>query len=216
MKDFYLIRHGQSHANAGFPAVSYEDEALTPLGHEQAQITAAHLTKEPDLIVTSTYLRAQQTSAPTKAKFPNAQHEIWPIEEFHQIDPEVEEGLTVAQLIPLFHEHWRRHDPYYTQENGAESWADLLGRVEAFENHLRTTTAGRIYAFSHGFFIKAFLVKHIVGNQELALNMEGLDGLMNGVFWVGNCAITPGVVTDEGEILVGRFSNAHIPEPKRT
>ncbi len=49
MKDFYLIRHGQSRANAGFPAVSPYEEALTELGQEQARLTAAHLTKTPDL-----------------------------------------------------------------------------------------------------------------------------------------------------------------------
>lgn len=216
MKDFYLIRHGQSRANAGYPAVTYDKEALTDLGHEQAKLTAGHLTKTPDIIVTSTYLRTHQTSAPTREKFPSAKHEIWPIEEFHQLDPDVERGLTIEKMIPLFYDHWSRYDPHFTYGNGAESWADLLGRVDSFESHLRATSANLIYAFSHGFFIKAFLVKHAIGDTELAMNMEGLDRLMNGVFWVGNCAITRGIVTDDGDIFVGRFSNDHIPEHMRT
>ncbi|MFT5193490.1 MAG: putative phosphoglycerate mutase [Cellvibrionaceae bacterium] len=216
MKDFYLIRHGQSRANAGFPAVSNDKEALTDLGKKQAKLTAAHLTKTPDLIVTSTYLRTHQTSAPTKERFPDAKHEIWPIEEFHQLNPLTEHGLTIEKMIPLFNHHWGRYNPHHSNGGGAESWADILGRVDAFENHLKNTSANLIYAFSHGFFIKTFLVKHALGNTELAMNMEGLDHLMNGVFWVGNCAITHGIVTDDGEILVGRYSNHHIPEPMRT
>ena len=216
MKDFYLIRHGQSRANAGYPAVSHDEESLTDLGQKQAELTAEHLTKTPDVIVTSTYLRTHQTSAPTRAKFPNVPHEIWPIEEFHQLDPDKEIGLTLERMIPLFYDHWSRYDPYFSNGNGAESWSNLLSRVDAFEDHLRKTPAKLVYAFSHGFFIKTFLVKHAIGDTELAMNMEGLDRVMNGVFWVGNCAITRGVVTDDGEILVGRFSNDHIPEHMRT
>ena len=88
MKEFYLIRHGQSHANAGYPLVPNDQESLTKLGERQAQITADFLTRTPDLIVTSSYLRTWQTSGPTREKFSNAKHEQWPIEEFHQLTPE--------------------------------------------------------------------------------------------------------------------------------
>ncbi|MEM8859895.1 MAG: histidine phosphatase family protein [Chloroflexota bacterium] len=216
MKEFYLIRHGQSRANAGYPLLPNDKEPLTELGEEQAKMTAAHLKKTPDLIVTSTYFRTWQTSAPTREKFPSARHEVWPIEEFHQLTPEMEEGETVHELIPKFHEHWGRYDAHYVQGNGAESWADLVGRTDAFEDCLRQSDANLIYAFSHGFFIKTLLVKHAIGHRDLALNMQGLDDMMNGVFWVGNCAITKGVVTEEGEVLIGRYSNEHIPADMRT
>lgn len=216
MKEFYLIRHGQSRANAGFPLLPNDQEPLTDLGQEQAKLTAAHLKKTPDLIVTSCYLRTWQTSAPTREKFPSARHEEWPIEEFHQLPPEVEEGAVVHDLIPKFHEHWGKYDAHFTYSDETESWASLVGRTDEFENRLRQTDADLIYAFSHGFFIKALLVKHAVGHTNLALNMEGLDDMMNGVFWVGNCAITKGIVTDEGEILLGRYSNEHIPAAMRT
>lgn len=216
MKEFYLIRHGQSGANAGQPAVSHDKEAITALGVEQAKITAGHLNKTPDLIVTSTYLRTHQTSAPTREKFPNARHEVWPIEEFHQLRDDMEHGLTIEKMIPLFHDHWGRYDPHFTHGHGTESWADLVGRTDAFEEHLRKTDAKIIYAFSHGFFIKTLLVKHAIGSTELTLNMQGLDSIMNGVFWVGNCAIVPGVVKDDGTVLIGKHSNEHIPAEMRT
>lgn len=216
MKEFYLIRHGQSHANAGFPLVPDDQESLTKLGEQQARLTAEFLTKSPDLIVTSSYLRTWQTSAPTRAKFPKAKHEVWPIEEFHQLTPEMVDGVTIETLIPMFHEHWGRLDPHFSYNHKSESWANLVGRTDAFEECLRQAEANLIYAFSHGFFIKTLLVKHAIGTHDLTLNMEGLDDIMNGVFWVGNCAITKGVVTDAGEILLGRYSNEHIPAEMRT
>jgi broad specificity phosphatase PhoE len=44
---------------------------LTELGWSQAREVAANWTETPSLIVTSPYLRTQQTAAPTIERFPN-------------------------------------------------------------------------------------------------------------------------------------------------
>jgi phosphohistidine phosphatase SixA len=43
---------------------------------------AARWTEVPGLIVTSPYLRARQTAAPTIERFAKVPTEIWPIREF--------------------------------------------------------------------------------------------------------------------------------------
>ena len=41
----------------------------------------------PSLIVTSLFLRTQQTAAPTIERFPDVPVEVWPIEEFTYLQP---------------------------------------------------------------------------------------------------------------------------------
>ena len=78
-----FIRHGQSTGNAGLPSPDLASIALTELGHAQAHAVAAAWIETPALIVTSPYLRTQQTAAPTIARFPDVPVEVWPIEGVH-------------------------------------------------------------------------------------------------------------------------------------
>jgi len=69
----WLIRHGQSESNAGLPSADWQGIPLTELGHQQAARIAGVFTDPPKLIVSSPYLRAQQTAQPT-IYVPYAQH----------------------------------------------------------------------------------------------------------------------------------------------
>ena len=60
-----FIRHGQSTGNAGIPCNDLALLELTELGWQQAREVAASWTEIPSLIVTSPYLRTQQTAAAT-------------------------------------------------------------------------------------------------------------------------------------------------------
>lgn len=77
-----FIRHGQSIANAGAFTADPAGIALSALGHAQAQQLADGLDRAPRLIVSSPFLRAQQTAAPTRLRYPEAASETWPIQEF--------------------------------------------------------------------------------------------------------------------------------------
>lgn len=70
MKKIWLIRHGESIANAGQPTQDHSMIPLSPLGIKQAQDLALTITEKPDLIVTSPYLRAQQTACRLLGGFP--------------------------------------------------------------------------------------------------------------------------------------------------
>ena len=73
-----FIRHGQSTANTGAPSDDIALIALTETGHGQARQLADRWTETPDLIVTSPFLRTQQTAQPTRARFPETPVEVWP------------------------------------------------------------------------------------------------------------------------------------------
>lgn len=71
MKRIWLIRHGESIANAGEATDDHKSIPLSELGLKQAQALALQIPKRPDLIVTSPYLRAQQTAMYTIGRFPD-------------------------------------------------------------------------------------------------------------------------------------------------
>ncbi len=64
-----FVRHRQSTGNAGMPCNDLALLSLTELGWQQARNAAANWIETPDLIVTSPYLRTQQTAAPTIERF---------------------------------------------------------------------------------------------------------------------------------------------------
>jgi broad specificity phosphatase PhoE len=65
-----FIRHGQSTGNAGIPCHDLALLKLTELGWQQAREVAASWTEIPSRIVTSPFLRTQQTAAPTIERSP--------------------------------------------------------------------------------------------------------------------------------------------------
>ena len=75
------------HGNAGIPAHDLALLKLTKLGWRQSRDVAAGWTETPSLIVTSPYLRTQQTAAATTARFPDVPVEVWPIQEFTCLRP---------------------------------------------------------------------------------------------------------------------------------
>lgn len=150
----WLARHGQSTANAGAPAVA--DAPLTALGQAQAQALAARITQPPDLLVVSPLLRAVQTAAPIRARWPQAPHQSWPIAEFSYLRPLQCAGTTAEQRTPWVASYWARNDPAHCEGAGAESFADFMARLEAFHRRLRGLAPGFVVAVGHGQFFRAY------------------------------------------------------------
>ena len=69
MTRIFIVRHGESEANLRHLIAGHTDMHLTPLGLEQAEITAEHLSGEPITAVYSSDLaRAMQTAKPHAAR----------------------------------------------------------------------------------------------------------------------------------------------------
>lgn len=77
MATIYLIRHGESAANAGLKTYATDQIPLMPLGHEQATTVPSRLPTTLDYIIPSTYLRIKETAQPTIKKHPQAIIEEW-------------------------------------------------------------------------------------------------------------------------------------------
>lgn len=168
------IRHGESAANAGG---SSSDPALIPLtarGRAQAQAIAETLPAAPDLILMSPFTRAQDTAAPTLRKFPEAQVEVWPVEEFTYLSPESCRNTTAAQRRPWVQAYWRAGDPDHSNGPGTESFRGLVLRAQAALRQLQGNT-GSVLVFGHGQFMQ-------VVRWLIVLAPQQIDGAAMGSF----------------------------------
>jgi broad specificity phosphatase PhoE len=151
-----FIRHGESTGNAGIPCNDLTLLELTEKGWRQAREVAADWTAAPDLIVTSPYLRTQQTAQPTIERFPQVPVVVWPIQEFTYLEPSRWNGTLSAARRPHIDAYWSAADPEFCDGPGAESFATLLCRAEDALGRLADLpTDSQVLVFSHGQFIHA-------------------------------------------------------------
>lgn len=150
MKNVRLIRHGESAANAGEPTRDHASIPLTAKGLEQARMVAQSITSPPGLILASPFLRAQATALATTAIYPDAAFETWPVHEFTYLAPARCVDTTLAERRGWVEAYWERADPAFSDGEGAESFIDLVTRVQAFLKRLAEQPATDIVVFSHG------------------------------------------------------------------
>ncbi len=158
---------------------------LTEKGWEQAREVAAGWTESPTLIVTSPYLRTQQTAQPTIERFPAVPVEVWPIQEFTYLTPSRWNRTLSIERKPHIDAYWETADPEYCDGPGAESFGTLLRRAEAALEWLSEMPGDAlIYVFSHGQFIQA--ARSVVIDSRLSdrkkmqrFREEGSPGVSN-------------------------------------
>src|SRR5215471_4860289 len=105
MIDVFLVRHGESQANAGFATPDPVKVALTSLGEKQAKEVATFFKESKpltlNLIVHSPFLRTKQTAQATKELFPRAVMEEWEVQEFTYLSSIHRKCSTVQDRKPL-------------------------------------------------------------------------------------------------------------------
>ncbi len=156
MPEVWFIRHGQSVANAGGVIASLPSATeLTALGKQQAECLPSQVSAPPTLILTSPYLRAQQTAQPVRQAFPLAPCETWPVHEFTYLDEARCRNTTREQRHNWVQAYWNRADPAYIDGEGAEAFAAFMQRVDCTLTQLRLySPEAQILVFSHGIFMR--------------------------------------------------------------
>ncbi|MDQ1450957.1 MAG: hypothetical protein QOK38_823, partial [Acidobacteriaceae bacterium] len=151
-----LVRHGQSVTNAGGRSADQVSNPLTELGRAQAREFADRFDCKPTLFVTSSFLRAQQTSEPLRQRFPDVPVEEWPIHEFSFLNSALHRGTSEADREPHVVAYWQREDPAYSDGPDGESFTFFLDRArEAIRRLISSNPGGCIVVFTHGFFMQA-------------------------------------------------------------
>ncbi|MFC0041656.1 histidine phosphatase family protein [Actinomadura rayongensis] len=151
-----LIRHGESESNAGLPTYGPGAAPLTALGRAQAATIAESFTAPPSLLVVSPFLRARETAAPTRARFPSVPCEEWPVQEFTYLGALHGPGTSIEQRRPHAAAYWARADPSLVLGGDGESFTALIARARAFLDRLSTLPDDATVAvFTHRIFLLA-------------------------------------------------------------
>jgi len=185
-KKIWLIRHGESVANAGAATENHMTIPLSELGQEQAREVSLLIPEPPSLIITSPFTRAQQTAEPTLERFPGVVHEVWNVEEFTYLGPLTCINTTAAERRERVNEYWERQDPDYQDGEGAESFRQVLSRAQAAIDRLNRLSSGFIVMFSHAQFIRAMRLLRDNTEPDLKKLMNQFRSLAR----IGNCEIT--------------------------
>jgi broad specificity phosphatase PhoE len=126
-------------------------------GHERAKSLALLFNAAPALIITSPFLRTKQTAKPLLEKFLKAPEAEWPIEEFTYLSPVRFKNTAVHECRPAAQAYWQLSDPSHVDGEGAESFADFMGRVQNFCGQVAQLREGFVVAFTHEKFMQGVL-----------------------------------------------------------
>lgn len=158
MKHVHLVRHAESHSNAGLPTEEPGTYPITEAGRLQAwRFADGWSPGPPQLIVTSPYVRTQMTAAPFRKRFSEVPHETWRVQEWTFLCPKLYKGTTFDGRRPHVREFWERNDPAHVDGDGAESFVQLFERVQEMLGQAKAHPAESIVIFTHGHFMRAVL-----------------------------------------------------------
>ena len=170
----YLIRHAESVSNAGGRTVNDKENPLTEKGVQQSIDLLQQISEKPDLIVVSPYFRAQQTARPLIEKNPDVAVEIWDVQEFTYLDADRCNGTTHDERLLMHSEYRAQNDPNLIHGRGAESFNQLLQRVDTMFDKLKDVYKNKfVVVFTHGHFIRAALARK---NKQLVTFDDIFEG----------------------------------------
>lgn len=207
----WLIRHGESRANAGSHTTGSATNPLTPLGTRQAAVVASVFSHAPDLVVCSPYLRARQTAQPTIDRFPRVRVEEWPIEEFDYLGRFHGKPTTAAQRASAVAAYWAAADPCYRDDENSESFVDVHGRARRFLARLAESRAERVAAFTHGMFMRVVLWAILTGDTVPDSDSMRRFHTFRTATLIPNCSILPLVLHRERGYQFLSATTAHLP-----
>lgn len=221
----WVVRHGQSAGNVARDAANAQglarialthrdvDVPLSELGREQAAalgkwFATAHEDGRPDVMLSSPYLRAQETAKIFRDNGGCAADErICVDERLREKEFGVLDGLTTAgihEFQPEQAEFRKLLGKFYHRPPGGESWVDVIFRLRALMDTVSLHYAGRrVMIVAHQVVVLClrYVIENLSEEQILGIDREG-D--------VANCAITeyrfdPGAGKD-GNLVLARYN----------
>lgn len=153
----WLVRHGQSAANAGLPTDHPSNIPLTDVGVAQSLDLAEQIVCPPRWIAVSPFRRTTDTATPSIIKFPDSLVSVWPIQELTYLSPVRCRGTCAADRQDWAKAYWAASNPHAVDGEGAESFIEFMCRVKNLAFLLKHTKGFGIVV-GHGMFLKAFLL----------------------------------------------------------
>ncbi len=206
----WLVRHGESEANAGGATSDYAAIRLTEQGWEQAKAVAAACRESPAWLGLSPYLRARQTAAPLLARYPGVPVTELAVQEFTYLTPERCVGMDAAARQPLVDAYWSQLDPNYCDGEGAESFAKMWGRARSFLAWAGEQPGFGV-VFTHEQFIRAALASVLYAGEEPSVSVMQRFFAMRVGLPISNAAVLR-LCLERGRWWVGGVDVAHLPQ----
>ena len=207
----YFVRHGQSTANAGGVTMAHAAIPLSELGRQQAALVAELLEVEPNLILSSTYVRAIETAWPfsDKTGCPITPHPL--LHEFSALDAGLIEGMVTAQRRPLADAFWEQAEPELRHGPDSETFREFSARVVGFAGELPHLPQDTVL-FGHGIWfallcwkLQGFGADDSTGMLEFRRFQRALP--------MPNCAVYGLEQKAKGEWRLQRLANGkHLPQ----
>jgi probable phosphoglycerate mutase len=176
MSEHYLVRHGESQANAGLATADPATVELTRGGRLQAALVALALRSmniQPGLFAVSSYTRAQDSALPAQYLYPEVPIETWPIHEFTYIASFTGITCTVADRKPVRDAYWNQLDPQLVHSPGSESYSQLVDRASGVFEQLRHTER-TVVLFGHEQFFNMLL--YLTRDGQSVVDSEHMKG----------------------------------------
>lgn len=209
----WLIRHGESEANAGLQTGEPAKIKLTTKGHQQAQKIALAFTSAPSLIVISPFLRTKQTAQPTIERFTSIPHVEWQIQEFNYLADARRQNTTVEQRKPMADEYWRQGNINYVDGDGAESFAQMMGRIDDLRTKIQRLDDDFVAIFTHGLFMRIFIWSLLANVVEVTSETMSSVSAFLSSFQIPNGAILQlQTQSTSEEIWIGSIVSSHLVE----
>lgn len=155
--EVWWIRHGESNSNAGERTETGKTAILTQRGWAEARTVPKAFDRAPDLIVTSPLIRTKQTAQPLLEHFPDVPQAQWQVQEFSELADARRFNTTGPERKPMVDDYWQRMDPDYHDGEGAESFKELVARVDVALEQMEQLTLNHTVVFCHGLFMRALL-----------------------------------------------------------
>ena len=169
-KNVWFIRHAQSTGNAGQVTTCPASIPLTDLGKQQAKIFGETFQIQPDLLVTSSYIRTEQTAQHFISRFPQVERQVWPLHEFTYLSPEIYKGTTMDDRRPMAFKYWEAGDPDLVDGPGAESLHQFIARIEKCFAKIDASPKNNIVIFTHGLVIRLILTLQFTQEYRNSFN----------------------------------------------
>jgi probable phosphoglycerate mutase len=202
----WIVRHGESAGNVAFALAHASgaaridvkernmEVALSALGEEQARVLGERFNGLPDdlrpqVILTSTYLRAQQTATAFVAAGGAAADATAPVadERLREREFGVLDGLTKAGIQSLYPDQFAARaslGKFYHRPPGGESWCDVILRLRSALDTIALHHAGqRVMIVGHQVttLCLRYLLENLTEQQILDIDAQGE---------VANCSVT--------------------------
>jgi alpha-ribazole phosphatase len=149
----YLVRHGQSQANAGGITLENPLVPLTPLGELQARAIASLLPPTAVTIWSSPFKRTLDTAAPYCARMGRTAATCDDLQEFETIDTVQLRGTACEERESVVAGYWMKSDPDHRSGPAAETFREFHERVARARREFLCPLPDGSIIFGHGMWM---------------------------------------------------------------